>query len=267
MSPMLRVHYDTVGSTNDRALALGALNRDAPVLVTASVQTIGRGRAGRPWHSPRGGAWFSLAWPGGACEARAGATPLVAGLAVCRALAAWLDADQRAGLQLKWPNDVLLHDQKLAGILCERPIRPMQGPCGGETPKVGSMPLVIGAGINANLAPERLAGDVHRRATSLQEALGQPVDRHVLINRAADEIAAAMRRLDHNGLDEATRDAIDAQLAWRGQSVLIQQGPHQTEGRLLGINESGGLMIETATGRATFHAGELVSLHQPCAAP
>jgi BirA family biotin operon repressor/biotin-[acetyl-CoA-carboxylase] ligase len=186
---------------------------------------------------------------------------LIVGLAVCNALKPWLDADQAAALQIKWPNDILLHGCKLAGMLCERPID-----ASPDTARRGqrSAPAILGVGVNANLDPDRLGSDLHRPATSLQAARGRPVDIHALIQAAADHITAAMQGVSSDGLDEQMRHAIEQCLAWRGQSVSIEQGPHATEGRLRGIDGKGHLILDTASGPNTFDGGELMSLRQPC---
>ena len=60
---MRRIHYDIIDSTNSEARRLAAADLREPLLVTAAEQSAGRGRQGREWQSPHGGAWMSLAWP------------------------------------------------------------------------------------------------------------------------------------------------------------------------------------------------------------
>ena len=181
---MLHIHHEVLGSTNDAAReAASAWGRlcdadghgntasrtsasAAPTLVTAAEQTAGRGRNGRAWQSPRGGAWMSIAWPwrttlvNGAAENALRALPLVVGLGVRDGLLHAIDttpppaADRRPAappaLRIKWPNDLLLThpdtgvDHKLAGILCERHHHFTQHP---PTPR--------GAPIATHAAPEQ----------------------------------------------------------------------------------------------------------------
>ncbi|HKC47418.1 MAG TPA: biotin--[acetyl-CoA-carboxylase] ligase [Gemmatimonadales bacterium] len=128
----------SLGSALDRAHALGAEGAPAGTVVLALEQTAGRGRDGRTWHSPPGGLWLALLL-------RPRAAPL--GIMSIRAGLVLADVvDELAGrpiARLKWPNDVLVDDRKLAGVLCE-------GRWQGETPQW----LAVGLGVNvANEIP------------------------------------------------------------------------------------------------------------------
>ena len=113
-APLLRLH-DSVGSTLDLAHELGGAGAPHGSLVLAEEQSAGRGRQGRRWQSPRGGVWLALllrpreAPLGGALAVRAG-------LAARAALAA---AVPEAATALKWPNDLIVADRKVGGVLCE----------------------------------------------------------------------------------------------------------------------------------------------------
>jgi len=265
---MLTWHFDTLDSTNDRARELGASHPHAPVLVVAEQQTRGRGRTGRGWHSPRGGAWFSLSWPVDESldEAALGAAPLVAGLAVCDVVAYGID-DAPEPLQLKWPNDVLLGEAKLAGILCERVMdgSPRQAPSEPgahddfERQRIGRR-VILGLGINANLQRDQLTGPFDTPATSLLEARGRPIDRIALIEKIAGQMLDHLQALQSGGLPEPMRQAIEHCLAWRNQSVCLTQGDRRIEGKVQGITQEGRLVMMTDQGRQTFEAGELRSL-------
>lgn len=90
------------------------------VLVTAERQTAGRGTRGRPWHSPRGNLYLTLALPRALLPVeRLALFPLEAGLALREAVSALLPPASRAGLRLKWPNDLLWEGRKVAGMLLE----------------------------------------------------------------------------------------------------------------------------------------------------
>ena len=103
-----------VGSTLDALHALAGAGAPAGTLVLAEEQLAGRGRDGRTWQSPPGGVWLAMLLR--PALARGSVTSLRVGLALADAVDALLG---RAEARLKWPNDVLLGDRKLAGILCE----------------------------------------------------------------------------------------------------------------------------------------------------
>ncbi|OLB18288.1 MAG: biotin--[acetyl-CoA-carboxylase] ligase [Gemmatimonadetes bacterium 13_2_20CM_69_8] len=106
--------FRRLGSTLDAIHDLGTHGAPAGTAVIAEEQTAGRGRDGRTWHSPVGGVWLGLLLR--PAHSVVGAVAIRAGLAVADAVDALLGAP---GTRLKWPNDVLLDDRKIAGILCE----------------------------------------------------------------------------------------------------------------------------------------------------
>lgn len=112
--PLLRL-LDTVGSTLDVAHELGAAGAPHGAVVVAAVQTAGRGRQGRRWHSPRGGVWLSLLLRP-AQPPVGGALALRAGMAARDALQAVLPGHEP---RIKWPNDIILGGRKVGGVLCE----------------------------------------------------------------------------------------------------------------------------------------------------
>jgi BirA family biotin operon repressor/biotin-[acetyl-CoA-carboxylase] ligase len=187
---MQRFHYDTIGSTNVEARALAAARPGTPLLVTAAEQTAGRGRQGRAWHSPRGGAWLSVAWPMAHPPARYAAASLVAGAALRRAVAS-LGVDARR-LEVKWPNDLVIGGRKAAGILCEQ--------FAGAAGAAGS--LVIGVGVNVDFDPALFPPDLRTPATTLREALGVALGVDDVVAATAREVAAAMRDFERDGLAE-----------------------------------------------------------------
>lgn len=135
---------DSVGSTQDRLHELAAQGAPAGTAVLAAEQTEGRGRRGRAWRSPRGGLWLSVLCRPVAAPAIE-VLSLRAALAVARVLETRVPA---VALRLKWPNDLILDDRKLGGILCEARWQ-------GESPSW----VAVGIGLNlANPVPAELAG-------------------------------------------------------------------------------------------------------------
>jgi BirA family biotin operon repressor/biotin-[acetyl-CoA-carboxylase] ligase len=104
-------HYSVAGSTN-----LQAANLPAWTAVVADVQTAGRGRFQRRWVSDKGGLWLSAVIPVDSDPTSSGALSLIVGLAVCDSLV----ESGVSHLRLRWPNDVLVQDRKLAGLLIDR---------------------------------------------------------------------------------------------------------------------------------------------------
>lgn len=159
-----RLHLREIGSTSDRARALAAAGAPHGTLVTAGLQTAGRGRQGRAWTAPAGRALLlSLV-----VRSPPALLPLRAGLAVADLAG--------AAARVKWPNDVLLDGRKVAGVLVEG--RPQAGWA------------VVGIGVNAAVDPAQLEPGVRERAGTLGRAPEE------LEGALAELLAALERRLE-----------------------------------------------------------------------
>ena len=183
--------YDTVASTQEEAHRLAATGAPHGTAVAARVQTGGRGTRGRSWFSPAGGLWLSVVCRPGLC-AVCDAVGLRVGLALADLLDRQLPADSR--VSLKWPNDLLLGDLKVGGILAEARWQ-------GDNVAW----IVVGVGINVT---NELPTGVRSTATRLinagftgsAEELAEPVARAVAesVARAAplspEELDAFSRR-------------------------------------------------------------------------
>ena len=215
-----RLHMRETGSTNARARELAAAGAPHGTLVTAGVQTAGRGRQGRTWSAPAGSSLLlSLV-----VRDFDALLSLRAGLAVADLAG--------AGAQVKWPNDVLLDGGKVAGILVEG--RPQE------------RWAVVGIGVNAALDPAELPAELRRRAATLglvprqlEAALGALLG--ALAQRLAEPAHAALAALRE-------RDALlGARVDWAGGS-----------GTGAGITDAGELRIAGPGGAVTvLGAGEV----------
>jgi BirA family transcriptional regulator, biotin operon repressor / biotin---[acetyl-CoA-carboxylase] ligase len=214
-----RVHHRLTDSTNERAKLLAAAGAPHGTLVTADEQAAGRGRQGRLWTAPPGSSVLMSLLLRELDEL----LPLAAAVAVCEALPA--DA------QVKWPNDVWLDRRKVAGILVEG--RPQQG----------WAVLGIGVNVTTHEFPPELADG----ATSLRLG-GVDTTR----DRVLDDV---LRSLSEwlSAPPEAVLAAWRSRDALQGERVRWSGG----EGRANGIDDSGGLLVETRTGSITLDAGEV----------
>lgn len=234
---MPEVHlFRSVGSTNDEARRLAAGGAPSGTAVLAEEQVAGRGRSGGSWASPPGlGVWLSVIVRPSALPAP-GLLPLRVGLGAARALERWAPA---GAVRIKWPNDLLVGDRKLGGILCEASWE-------GEMPGA----VVIGIGVNVLHDPNDFPEDLRERATSLRLA-----SRGVEIRRA--EVAGALARatLDAGSTVPETlvgramremrqRDA----LAERWVRITGGGAAAPVEGLALGVAGDGALLVRTSRG-------------------
>jgi BirA family biotin operon repressor/biotin-[acetyl-CoA-carboxylase] ligase len=228
------------GSTNSVLLAEKSLAR--PVLLVADEQTAGRGRRGRRWHSaPGDGLTFSLAVALRRPLREVAALPLVAGVAVARALHG-LGVDQAA---LKWPNDIVVAGAKLGGILVET--RSLDG----------SIKAVIGVGINLRGAAA-LRSRVRRDVAALEQFIAVP-DPAALAATIADALLESLAAFEARGLD-AVRAEWDRLDAHAGQKLRVRLA----DGRVLtgvasGLEADGALRLATRSGMRTVHSGRVMS--------
>jgi BirA family transcriptional regulator, biotin operon repressor / biotin---[acetyl-CoA-carboxylase] ligase len=215
-----RLHLRATTSTNDRARELAQAGAPHGTLVTAAEQTAGRGRQGRTWTAPPGSALLLSV----ILRDPPSLVPLAAALAVAEVAG--------AGAQIKWPNDVLLDDRKVAGILAEG--RPQDGWA------------VLGIGLNVALRIEDLPPELHDTAGTLGL---EPADLEPTLERL---LAALERTLE---LDEAALlEAYRARDALRGREVSWATG----RGRAAGIDGEGRLVVELPEGgRTALSAGEV----------
>lgn len=215
-----RLHLRETTSTNERARALAAAGAPHGTLVTAGVQTAGRGRQGRTWTAPPGRAILASL----VVRDPDALLPLRAGLAVA-------DLSGPRAL-VKWPNDVLVDGRKVAGVLVEA--RPQAGWA------------VAGMGVNAALDPADLPPELRDRAGTLGRSP------HELEAALAELLAALELRLAEPAADALaalrTRDALlERPVSWAGGT-----------GTGAGVDERGGLRVRIADGSiAVLEAGEV----------
>jgi BirA family biotin operon repressor/biotin-[acetyl-CoA-carboxylase] ligase len=231
----LRV-LDETPSTNQEAFGLAQRGASHGTVVVAELQTAGRGRHGRHWHSPPGKNLYCsvILRPAIAADAVShwlAWVPLLSGLAVARAI----QSLTACPASLKWPNDVLIGDRKVAGILCE------SGGAGGTAPFV-----VAGIGINVNVPMDLFPDELRGSATSLAIEVRRPCDRVVLLTAVLSELEI---RCDGYlaGYLADLRDEYRLRSSTIGQRVRVDLGQGQTVvGVANAVNDDGSLRLITA---------------------
>ncbi len=225
--------YETIGSTNDEALAWATDGAPDLALIVADEQTRGRGRMNRRWFTPRGTALaFSLILrPTPAERAHPAETTGLLAVSLAESLL-------RRGLTplVKWPNDVLLHGRKVAGILVEAAWT-------GERLDA----LVLGLGVNVTQGAAPPPETLLFPAISVEEALGAPLERLPLLH---DILAALLKWRPHVGTGALIK-AWDESLAFRGQQVWVESGSGAaTTGVLLRLGPDGSLLLRGEEGKS-----------------
>jgi BirA family transcriptional regulator, biotin operon repressor / biotin---[acetyl-CoA-carboxylase] ligase len=234
---------DETGSTNADLIAWAAMGDDiAGAVLIAEHQTAGRGRSGRTWvDAPRALIAMSVGVSTAGVMPQAwGWVPLAAGVAVVDAVSTTTGIQAR----LKWPNDVLVDERKLAGILTE---------------VAAPQPfIVVGIGLNVTLHPDEIA---EPGATSLL-SLGADVDRNTLASNVLSELAKRLRRWrDTGGADSALAADYRARSVTIGSRVRAQlPGDVEIVGEAVGVDEGGRLRIDTGAETVIVSAGDVIHL-------
>ncbi|VVP54883.1 Bifunctional ligase/repressor BirA [Pseudomonas fluorescens] len=230
---------DSVDSTNAEALRSIGQGSLAPFLVLAERQVSGRGRRGRKWVSPFAeNLYYSLVLriDGGIRQLEG--LSLVVGLAVMQAL-------RRFGVVnagLKWPNDVLVGNKKIAGILLELV---------GDPADVCH--VVLGIGINVNM---QVADEVDQQWTSIRLESGSSCDRNALVVELSNQLDAYIRCHQVSGFS-VLRAEWEANHLWQERSVSLIAGASHIDGVVLGIDNQGALRLRVNGVERVFSGGEL----------
>jgi BirA family transcriptional regulator, biotin operon repressor / biotin---[acetyl-CoA-carboxylase] ligase len=233
---------DTVASTNTALLERAAAGAPGGTVLAAEWQSDGRGRLGRTWHAGVGEALtFSLLWRFTRGAGALAGLSLAVGVAIARAVA----AAGVAGVALKWPNDVLWRDGKLAGILTE-----LVGDALGPTV------AVIGIGLNVRLSQATRA-HIGQAAADLETACGAVPDRNGLLARLLIELGPALEKFERDGFVplRAEWQQLHA-LQGRRVTLALPDGTRRT-GSARGVAEDGSFLLETRAGMERFHSAEV----------
>jgi BirA family transcriptional regulator, biotin operon repressor / biotin---[acetyl-CoA-carboxylase] ligase len=231
--------YPEVPSTNDIAQRYAEHGAPEGRTVIADHQTAGRGRLGRTWASPSGaGLYVSVVLRPGRDVVTL--LTLAAGVALADAI------ERSTGLRpmLKWPNDVWLDGRKLGGILTEA------GSRGNSVEHA-----VVGFGLNISRAA--YPPDVSSRAISLEEELGRPVDRGLVLAECLAALSARYEQLRQGRraeLLDAWRTAAHPMLK---RHVEWEQSGRTCHGVAVDVDDAGALIVETPAGRDRIISGEV----------
>jgi BirA family biotin operon repressor/biotin-[acetyl-CoA-carboxylase] ligase len=242
----IRVFQETT-STNDVIEKLARDGVKEGVVMFAESQTKGRGRLGRKWMSPpRKGLWFSLLLRPAMRPTAATQLTIAAATALSRAIRLHIGITP----EIKWPNDILIHGKKVAGILTE---------LSAELDKVKY--VILGVGVDVNLGAGEFPHELRKLATSLKIETGRNIDR-------AELATAILRELDRDyaricaGQFTAVADEWESQCTTLGHNVVIRLGDRQIRGRAESLDVDGALLLRTQHGHLETIIGGDVTLEK-----
>ena len=228
------ISYAQTGSTNDVALDLAAGGAREGTLVVAESQTRGRGRRNRKWLAPMGTSILAsliLRPPITGHEAQS--MTITSAVAVAQAIQ---NITQLPAL-IKWPNDVIIGDRKVSGILTEM-----------RTERGRVSFLVVGMGVTVNIPREQLPAEIMDVATSLSAELGHNISRIALLQEILRQLEQRYAKVKEREIDTLIDE-------WKklsdtvGRQVQLITSRRIIRGRAVDMDETGSLLIRTDTGQ------------------
>jgi BirA family biotin operon repressor/biotin-[acetyl-CoA-carboxylase] ligase len=247
-------YFDRVGSTNDEAANWAEQGAADLALVIADEQIAGRGRQGRKWFTPAGTALaFSLVLKDFDQEALADILSRLTGLGALAVTEA-LRSDYGLPAVIKWPNDILLEQRKVGGVLA-------------EASWIGSRlnSMILGIGINVQAGSVPPASECFFPAGCVETVLGRSVSRRELLRSILAHLLAWRERLGRPDFIQAWEE----RLAFKGEWVQIANGTLHRLGaggldlstntvKIVGLDEQGRLKGRDQAGNLLFlHSGEV----------
>ena len=235
-------------SSNSEMLQRAVRGAPSGSVLAVELQTAGRGRIGRVWHSGLGNALtFSLLWRFECGLNGLSGLSLAVGVAILRALRRF----EAAGVGLKWPNDILAEHGnsmvrgKLGGVLIE-----------AQGDMYGPSAVVIGIGLNCSL-PTVLERAITQPAVSLRQLCVKPPTRDQLLAAVLQALAAVLDEFARDGF-AALRGEWERYHAQQDLPIQLQMPDGSiVEGIARGVGDNGELRLETAQGMRQFNSGEV----------
>jgi BirA family transcriptional regulator, biotin operon repressor / biotin---[acetyl-CoA-carboxylase] ligase len=239
-----RIYYfDEVGSTQRVAADLAEQGIAQGAVVIAEQQTAGRGRMGRQWHSPSGvNLYATIILRPTMPIAEVPRLSLVAGVAAAEAL----EIAAPGSVALKWPNDVWLNGRKAGGIIAEAVTDASHGlQC-----------VLLGIGLNLNLAARDIPPELRTKATSVLVETGYPCDRVAIALTLLQKLNSRYMETERCGF-AAVRPEWERYSALTGRPVTVVDGDSRIAGTVIGIDADGALVLETTEGPTRILTGDV----------
>ena len=225
--------FDEVKSTNTVAKFLAMNGAENGTVVISEKQTDAKGRSGKAWASPIGGIWLSLIVKPNVDYSKLPMITIGTGVAVAKAI-------ERTGItsaEIKWPNDIIIHDKKVCGILTE-----------AVTTFNTIDSVIIGVGIDANIDIEDFPEELQDGTTTLADELGRKEDENVLIRLFLEEFEKIAETFNEGNYESILKD-------WRkrsysvGKIVEVREPFNKNyDAYVVGIDREGALIVEKIDG-------------------
>ena len=234
--------FNMVKSTNDIARQLAEKEAAEGTIITAEKQTLGKGRLGRSWYSPeKMGIYVSIILRPKFTPDKAPGLSIMSALAVAETLNEYAPKK----IQIKWPNDVLINNRKVSGVLTE---------LSAEKNKINY--VIVGIGINVKQSENDFPSNLRATATSLQRETGKEISRVELLKLLLVNFEKEYLRYKRDQLAKSL-PRIRKLSSLLNREVSLQWNGAAVSGTAVDIDQRGSLIIESNGDRMTVSSGEV----------
>jgi BirA family biotin operon repressor/biotin-[acetyl-CoA-carboxylase] ligase len=236
--------FDQIDSTNHQAMLMGEEGVADGTVVIADVQSSGKGRLGRRWASPAGvNLYASIVLRPPIAPHRAPQLTFVSAVAVAQAINSFSGMEAR----VKWPNDILIDDCKVGGLLNEM---------SAESERVHF--VVLGIGLNVNMTASQFPDDLRYPATSLFLSSGRKWPRAELARHLFEKLEQLYHQYLNEGFEPVLRQW-ESLCCWRGRVVEVDRGTDRIRGRFAGLDQTGALLLDAGGTLEKIYSGDVRS--------
>lgn len=234
-------HLSSVDSTNNYAKKIAKNNENEGTVIIADEQTGGRGRKQRPWLSPKGGLWFSILLRPSIPPNRAMIVTMCSACAIAEAIKQQTSCNP----SIKWPNDILINNKKVCGILTE---------LSAEIDKINY--LIVGIGLNAN---NEVPQSLKSIATSLLKETGSTIDLVSLFVSILSSLEQLYKALANDDIS-LIRETWIRYSSTLGSIIKVETEKEEMRGTAIGLGENGELIVQTPKGEKKIITGDITYL-------
>lgn len=234
-------YFNRLESTNDKAKEIGSKKEEGTVII-AKEQTKGRGRLGRRWYSSgKKSITMSIILKPKMKAEDIQKITLIASVAINLALKD-IDIDSK----IKWPNDIVIDNKKVCGILTEL-----------STNFTGVNYVVVGIGINVNQVKVDIPKEIFKETTSLRLIKNKEINKNEIINNVLNKFKELYIQFNSNGHIDEIINIYRKNSIIIGKEILIIQGNNKRKGKALDIDNQGELLVEFPEGIENISSGEI----------
>lgn len=228
------IHFDDIGSTNSKAKELALSGTEDGTVIIAEEQTMGKGRLGRNFISPKGkGIWMSIILKPDINPLNVSMVTQIGAAAINKAF-----RELKIDTFIKWPNDILLNKKKFCGILTEM---------SAELTKVNF--IVMGIGINVNVDENDFTKEVKETATSIKIETGKRVDRKEIVSRILNNFEELYEDFIEREDIQRTIDICRENSILMGREIRVIKRGNSINAKVLDIDDKGELVVQYEDGK------------------